>query len=186
LRCAVILHAPIGGGKTTTAQAAAERAKADGIKVMGILSKRVPDGGEYPSYDLLELDTGKTMPLVKPADKEHSEEWESYGNPRFMFSKRGLYSANLALERAASEMRDGVVVFVDEYGRLESQSKGIHAGALMVAEALKRGGIAIYLCREDKINEVIDLLKDTSARIFNLEVGDADALFKIIRDCSKL
>ncbi len=67
MRCAVILHAPIGGGKTTTARAAAERARADGLKVMGILSIRVLDGGEYPSYDLLELDTGETMPLVKPA-----------------------------------------------------------------------------------------------------------------------
>lgn len=186
MSCAVILHAPIGGGKTTTAQAAAEMAKADGIKVMGILSKRVLDGGEYPSYDLLELDTGETMPLVKPADEEHGEDWESYGNPKFVFSKNGLYSANLALQRAASEMRDGVIVFVDEYGRLESQRKGIHPGALMVAEALKRGGVAVYLCRDDKINEVIDLLRGRSARVFNLKAGDADALLRIIRSCSKL
>ena len=182
----MILHAPIGGGKTITAQVVAERAKADGIKVMGVLSKRVLDGGEYPSYDLLELDTGKIMPLVKPADKEPGEGWESYGNPRFMFSKKGLYSANLALDRAASEMRDGVVVFVDEYGRLESQSEGIYPGALMIAEALKRGGVAVYLCRDDKIHEVIDLLRGTSARIFNLEAGDADALIRIIQCCSKL
>jgi len=186
LRCAVILHAPIGGGKTTTAQAAAERAKADGIKVMGILSKRVLDGGEYPSYDLLELDTGETMPLVKPADKEPGEGWESYGNQKYVFSKKGLYSANLALDRAASEMRDGVVVFVDEYGRLESQHKGIHPGALMVAEALKRGGVAVYLCRDDKVHEVINLLRGRTTRVFNLEAGDADALLRIIRSCSKL
>ena len=186
MRCAVILHAPISGGKTTTAQAAAERAKADGIKVMGILSKRVLDEGGYPSYNLLELDTGETMPLVKPADKEQGEDWESHSNPRFVFSKRGLYSANLALHRAASEMRDGVVVFVDEYGRLESQHKGIYSGALLVAEALQRGGVAVYLCRDDKVHEVIDLLRGTSTRIFKLEAGDADALLRIIRGCSKL
>jgi nucleoside-triphosphatase THEP1 len=182
----VILHAPIGGGKTTTAQAAAERAKADGIKVMGILSKRVLDGGEYPSYDLLELDTGETMPLVKPAEKEPGEGWESYGNPNFVFSKRGLYSANLALDRAASEMRDGIVVFVDEYGRLESQRKGIHRGALLVAESLKRGGVAVYLCRDDKVHEIIDLLRGRAASVFSLEAGDTDALLRIIRGCSKL
>ena len=182
----MILHAPIGGGKTTTAQAAAERAKADGIKVMGILSKRVLDGGEYPSYDLLELDTGETMPLVKPAAKEPGEGWESYGNQKYVFSKNGLYSANLALDRAASEMRDGVVVFVDEYGRLESQHKGIHPGALMVAEALKRGGVAVYLCRDDKVHEVINLLRGRTTRVFNLEAGDADALLRIIRSYLKL
>ncbi len=163
-----------------------ERAKADGIKVMGILSKRVLNGEECPSYDLFELDTGVTMPLVKPVDKEHCEGWESYGNPKFMFSINGLYSANLALDRAASEMRDGVVVFVDEYGRLESKSKGIHPGALKVAEALKRGGIAVYLCRDDKVYEVIDLLRGRTARVFNLEAGDADALLRIIRSCSKM
>jgi len=186
LRCAVILHAPIGGGKTTTAQAAAERAKANGIKVKGILSKRVLNEGGCPSYDLLELDTGETMPLVKPAEKEPSEGWESYGNPKFVFSKRGLYSANLALDRAASEMRDGVVVFVDEYGRLESKRKGIHRGALMVAEALRRGGVAVFLCRDDKVHEVIELLRGRTDIVFKLEAGDADALLQIILGCSKL
>ncbi len=83
-------------------------------------------------------------------------------------------------------MRDGVVVFVDEYGRLESQHKGIHPGAVMVADALKRGGVAVYLCRDDKVNEVIDLVKGRAARVFNLEAGDADALLRIIRGCSKL
>ena len=153
---------------------------------MGILSKRVLNGEECPSYDLFELDTGVTMPLVKQVDKEHCEGWESYGNPKFMFSIDGLHSANLALDRAASEMRDGVVVFVDEYGRLESQRKGIHSGASSVAEALKRGGVAVYLCRDDKVHEVIDLLRSTSTRIFKLEAGDADALLRIIRGCSKL
>ena len=186
MRCAVILHAPIGGGKTTTALAAAERAKADGIKVMGILSRRVLDGGEYPSYDLLELDTGETMPLVKPAGKAWGDGWESYGNPVFVFSRKGLYSANLALHRAASEMRDGVVVFVDEWGRLESQRKGVHPGAVMVANALSRGGVAVYLCRDDKVQEVTDLLEGRSARVFNMEAGDAGALLRIIRGCSKL
>jgi nucleoside-triphosphatase THEP1 len=186
LRCAVILHAPIGGGKTTTAEVAAERAKVDGLKVMGILSKRIFEGGKYPSYEIVELDTGEKAPLVKPAEMEPGKGWESYGNPHYVFSKKGFYSANLALHRAAEELRDGVVVFVDEYGRLESQHKGIHPGAVLVANALKRGGVAIYLCREDKVHEVIDLVRGRAVRVFKLEAGDADALLRIIRDCSKL
>ena len=98
----------------------------------------------------------------------------------------GFYSANLALQRAAEEMKDGVVVFVDEYGRLESQKKGIHPGAVMVAEGLKRGGVAVFLCREDKVDEIAELVKDKANRVFNLEAGDADALLNIIRGCSKL
>ncbi len=186
MRCAVILHAPIGGGKTTTAKMAAERALADGVKVMGILSLRVIEDGKYPSYDLWELDTNEKMPLVKPAAEASGEGWDSFRNPVFVFSKKGLYSANLALQRAAEKMKDGVVVFVDEYGRIESQHKGIHPGAVMVAEGLKRGGVAIFLCREDKVEEVAALVKGKASRVFNLEAGDADALLNIIRDCSKL
>lgn len=186
MRCAVILHAPIGGGKTRTAESAAERAKADGVKVMGILSRRVIGDGADTSYDLVELDTGETMPLVKPAGTGLAEGWESYDNPRFVFSRKGLYSANLALHRAATEMRDGVAVFVDEWGRLESQRKGIHSGAVMVADALSRGGVAVFLCRDDKVHEVTELVKGKAARVFTLEAGDADALLRIILGCSRL
>ncbi len=186
MRCAVILHAPIGGGKTTTARTVAERALAEGLKVMGILSLRVIEGGEFPSYDLLEMDTNETTPLVKPVEEASGEGWDSFGNPHFVFSRKGLYSANLALHRAAEEMKDGVVVFVDEYGRLESQHKGIYPGAVMVADGLKRGGVAIFLCREDKVDEVAELVKGKASRVFNIEAGDSDALLRIIRGCSNL
>jgi hypothetical protein len=56
----------------------------------------------------------------------------------------------------------------------------------MVAEGLKRGGVAVFLCREDKVDEIAELVKDKANRVFNLEAGDADALLNIIRGCSKL
>jgi nucleoside-triphosphatase THEP1 len=101
MRCAVILHAPIGGGKTRTAEAAAERVKADGLKVMGVLSRRIVGESSDPSYELLELDTGERVQLAKPADSSLAEGWESYGNSRFVFSRKGFDCANLALHRAA-------------------------------------------------------------------------------------
>ena len=186
MRCAVILYAPIGGGKTRTAESVAERAKADGIKVMGILSRRVIGDGPDPSYDLVELDTGETMPLVKPAGIGFARGWESFDNPRFVFSKKGFYSANLALHRAATEMGNGVVVFVDEWGRLESEKKGIHPGAVMVANALSGGGVAVFLCRDDKVKEVTDLVKMKASRVFQLEAGDPDTLLRIILSCTRL
>ena len=188
LHRAVILHAPIGGGKTTTVEAVSEGAKSDGLKVMGILSKRVFEGGEKPSYEILELDTGERMSLVKLASMEPGEGWESYGNPYYVFSKKGFCSANLALKRAAEELKDGVVVFVDKYGRLESQHKGIHLGAVMVANALRHSGVVVYLCRDDKVDERarIDLVKGRTARFFNLDDGQVDEILRIMRDCSKL
>jgi len=186
MRCAVILHAPMGGGKTRTAESAAERARADGLKVMGILSRRIPGDDPLPSYELLELDTGETVPFARPAGLGVVEGWESYDTPHFVFSQKGLYCANLALHRAAEEMRDGVVVFVDEWGRLESQRKGIHPGAVMVAKALSNGGVAVFLCRDDKVDEVRELLRGRATRTFSLEAGDVDALLRIVRGCSRL
>ncbi len=186
MRCAVILYGPIGGGKTRTAEAAALRAKADGLKVMGILSRRMAGDGPDPSYELIELDTEEVVPLVKPAGIGYAEGWEGYGNPRFVFSLKGFYCANLALHRGAAEMKEGVVTFVDEYGRLESEKRGIYPGAVMVANSLKRGGVAVFLCREDKIAEVMELVKGKASRVFTLEAGDVDALLRIIRGCSRL
>lgn len=103
-----------------------------------------------------------------------------------MFSKKGFYAANLALYRAAGEMKNGLVVFVDEYGRLESQGKGIYLGAVKVAEALGHGGVAIFLCRDEMVQEVAALIRDKSVRVFTLEAGDPEALLRIIRGCSKL
>jgi len=186
MHCAVILHAPIGGGKTTTAATVAERVKADGLKVAGVLSRRVLEGGEYPSYEIVDLATGVVTPLVKPAEMVEGDDWESHGNPVYRFSKKGFYAANLALNKAAEAMERDTVVFVDEYGRLESQGMGIHAGAVSVAEALRGGGVAVYLCRDDKVPEVANLLKGKADRVFTLEAGDSDALLRIVLGCSKL
>ena len=187
MRCAVILHAPIGGGKTRTAEVAAGRARADGIKVMGVLSMRIPDtdGGD-PRYEILELDTGLRVPLVKPICMGSNGDWESLGNPRFAFSREGFSRANLALQRAAEGMREGAVVFVDEYGRLESERKGVYPGAVAVADSLRQGGVAVYLCRGDKVAEVTELVKGKATRTFALEAGDSDALLRIILGCSRL
>jgi hypothetical protein len=83
-------------------------------------------------------------------------------------------------------MKEGVVTFIDEYGRLESERKGIYPGVVMVANALKSGGVAVFLCREDKVTEVTELVKGKAARTFSLEAGDVDALLRIIRGCSRL
>jgi len=56
----------------------------------------------------------------------------------------------------------------------------------MVAKALSKGGVAVFLCRDDKINEVVDLVKGNASRVFQIEAGDAEALMRVIRGCSKL
>jgi nucleoside-triphosphatase THEP1 len=183
MRCAVILYGPIGGGKTTTAFAIAERARSEGLKVMGVLSRRVIEGETFPRYDLVDLETGDAIPLVKPAEKAQNEEWETHGNPVFTFSKHGFEQANLALHRAAESLRDGVIVFVDEYGRLESKGTGIYVGVVKVAKALRFGGSAVFLCRNEKVEELKALLNGKAQRIFTLEAGDPETLWRLLQGC---
>jgi agmatine/peptidylarginine deiminase len=83
-------------------------------------------------------------------------------------------------------VKNGVIVFIDEYGAWSPKGKGIYTGAVKVAEALRRGGTAVFLCRDDRVQEVVALLRDESVRVFTLEAGDPDVLFRIIRGCSKL
>ena len=183
MRCAVILYGPIGGGKTTTAFTIAERARNEGLKVMGVLSRRVIEGDTFPRYDLVDLETGNTFPLVKPAEKTQDEEWETHGNPVFTFSKHGFEKANLVLHHAAESLRDGGIVFVDEYGRLESKGMGIYVGVVKVAKALRFGGSAIFLCRNDKVEELKHLLNGRARQIFTLEAGDPEAIWRLLQGC---
>jgi nucleoside-triphosphatase THEP1 len=181
MKCAVILFGPIGGGKTTTAFGLAERARIEGLKVMGILSRRVIEEGNFSRYDLVDLETGNTIPLVKPANKAEGEDWETHGNPVFAFSKHGFEQANLALHRAAESLKEDVIVFVDEYGRLESKGAGIYISVVEIADALRFGGSAVFLCRNDKVEELKILLKGKAQRIFTMEAGDPELLWRVFQ-----
>jgi hypothetical protein len=46
--------------------------------------------------------------------------------------------------------------------------------------------VAVFLCRDDKVHEVLELLRGRTDIVFKLEAGDADALLQIILSCSKL
>lgn len=182
--CAIILHGPIGGGKTTTARDVAERIRRSGHRVMGILSIRVPDNEAPPSYDITDLETGRSFPHVKPREKTNadSDDWESFGNPVFTFSKKGLAEANSILTRASQDLGHGAVVFVDEYGRLESRGLGIHIGFTSVVESLRRGGLALILCRDDKVSELKSTLERSGIdNVSALEAGDPERVWKIVK-----
>ncbi len=57
---------------------------------------RIVGEGLDPSYELLELDTGEKVPLAKPSRIGFADDWESYGNSRFVFSRKGFSSASAA------------------------------------------------------------------------------------------
>lgn len=179
--CAIIIHGEIGAGKTRTALALAERARSMGLRVRGVLSVRVLDDG-FIGYDALDTGTGETFPLVRLREEAEGEDWDHHGNPRFAFSASGLKRANRVLACAAEEMDDETLVFVDEYGRLEARGLGIHRGARRVAEALRDGGVGVFLCRADRVEDVRALMGD-GAEFITVTAGNVDAAWRIVTGC---
>ncbi len=173
----IILYGLIGQGKTITALRIAERIRLGGGKVAGILSLRTPREGSMPSYDALDLATGRTFPLVQPSGIAQGDDWETYGNPVFSFSKNGLREANSVLINASGKLKESTTVFVDEYGRLESSGLGIYAGFNAVVNSLSNGGLAFILCRGDKLGEVSSILEGKGVNVLTVEVVDFETVW---------
>lgn len=101
----IIIHGPLGSGKTATAKKIAKTAKERGIKVRGILAERLITGNETIGYNGLNLETGRREPLVKATYLADSQDWEYHGRPRYRFSKNGFKTANRNLVNARASKR---------------------------------------------------------------------------------
>jgi nucleoside-triphosphatase THEP1 len=173
-RGTLIIHGPIGGGKTARALELAERARGKGLRVMGVASLRVVEEGETVAYDCLDLSSGARFPLVLLADRAASPDWELLGPWKYAFSAQGFSRANLLLAEAASRMDERSLVVVDEYGHIEGLGRGLYPGLVEVAEALRGGGLLAVTCRTDKVDPLLQLLAGREQRALVLEADRED------------
>ena len=183
LRNAVILHAQRGGGKTTTALDSINKARIAGYRVTGILSQRVFLKKNYPGYDVLDLKKGETFPLVRPKDNTSSRDWDSLGNQVYNFSTSGFVRVNDILLSTSDDMTLKTIIFVDEYGRVESSHRGLYSGLLGILESKTEICTIVILCRDDFVEEVSDLVKKYVDQIFVIKAGDPESLWNIIQNC---
>jgi nucleoside-triphosphatase THEP1 len=177
---ALIIHGPIGCGKTQRALELAERARQTGHRVLGLVSIRVTDGGETTGYTGMDLASEARFPLVKLTSLAEGEDWRMLGKWKYSFSEAGFERANTALEDAAEALDDKTIVVADEYGHIELKGMGIHRGVTKVAEALKRGGCLVVLCRTDKVDAVVEMLPEEASVL----VAEADCpdFWRSLRD----
>jgi nucleoside-triphosphatase THEP1 len=179
--CAVVIHAGIGGGKTSTARAIADILRDRGFSVRGILSMRL-SSGVSEGYDAEDLETGEVYPLVRLTSSVESIDWETYGNPIYSFSCSGFARVNNTLRVAAEKMAPGVIVFLDEYGKLELRGEGIRPGVNAVVSSLGQGGAAVVLCRSNVVPEVEALLRRAVNAVGIFEAGDVEAVINFLVD----
>ena len=177
---ALIIHGPIGCGKTQRALELAERARQSGYRVLGLVSIRVTDGGETTGYTGMDLVTGAMFPLVKLTSLAEGEDWRKLGEWKYSFSEAGFERANTILEDAAGSLDDETVVVADEYGNVELLGMGIHRGVARVAEALKRGGCLVVLCRTEKVDAVVEMLPQEAGVI--VAEADRPGFWRSLRD----
>ncbi len=168
---ALIIHGPIGCGKTRRALELAEIAGLSGYRVLGLVGLRVMEGGETTGYTGMDLASGERFPLVRLTSLAEGGDWRRLGEWKYSFSETGFRRANAILTEAAEALNEDTVVVADEYGHIELQGLGIHRGVAKVAETLKRGGCLVILCRTDKVEAVAEMLPEEAAVL----VAEADS-----------
>jgi nucleoside-triphosphatase THEP1 len=177
----VIVHGPRGVGKTKTCLGLAERVSAEGFSPRGIVSPAVFVDGENIGYDCLDLTSGEAFPLVRLRDRVGGSTWFPHGDTKYVFSVPGFERANEILTRSAQALGESILVFMDEFGRLEMEGLGLYSGALRVAEAIDKGGVAVFACRTDAVGAVNKLFAGRARDVKAFESGDTGIIWRYIR-----
>ena len=167
----LILHGPVGSGKSNRAEQIVDRALTKGYRVYGVISRRVLEGRETIGYEAYFPHTGKTSPMVYKTPPKVGI-WEPLRGP-FKYNKEVFEKANDDLIEAAHLMDEHTLVVADEYGHLEARGFGLYPGLLKVVEALPGGGRLLIPCRTDKVDNVLRLfVGDTKVMVMEASQPD--------------
>jgi len=168
----LIIHGPIGSGKSNRAEQISNRAKANGYKVYGVISRRVLRGKETIGYDGYYPYTGETRPMIRVESLIAPSGWKHLRGP-YYYNVEAFNLAENHLIEAAHLMNNKTLAVVDEYGHLEASGFGLYPALLRVVEALPGGGKLLILCRTDKVDRVLQLFK-TETKVLIMEASRRD------------
>ena len=154
----LIVHGSIGSGKSSRAQQIADRARVNGYKVYGVISKRVMKDKKTIGYDGFFPNNGEVVQLVYNDTEVAGEQWKHLRGS-FLYNEDAFQQANDYLVEAAYLMDEKTLVIVDEFGHLEIRGYGLYPGLIKLITALQGGGKLLVLCRTDKIDNILQLFR---------------------------
>jgi len=153
----LLVYGPVGSGKSSRAQQIADRAKVNGYKVYGVISRRVVRGKETIGYNGYFPNTSEVIKLVYKEAEVNGEQWKTLKGP-FLYNEVAFQYANDSLIEGAHLMDEKTLVIADEYGHLEARGYGLFLGITKVIGALNGGGKLLVLCRTDKVDDFLRLI----------------------------
>jgi nucleoside-triphosphatase THEP1 len=177
MSCAIILHGPVGSGKTRACLELVEKARVEGITVSGVISPRVYLDEQLIGYDCLNPASDEIFPIARLRDMAHGSDWFAFKQLIYAFSIHGFERANEILKAAAEGLSPPSLIFVDEFGRLEKSRRGLYPGALHVSKAFEDGVVAVFACRTNLVDDVQGLVQGRARQVLKLEPGEADTLW---------
>jgi nucleoside-triphosphatase THEP1 len=167
----IVLTGETGSGKTTFAGLLADRLRARGLRVAGILAPGLLQDGRRTGFDIVDLATGERTALAR--------EGQDAAGLHARWSRFGFVAAGLALGRAALAVgpRNRDVVFVDEVGPFELSGGG-WADALDALDAFE--GTTVLVVRRSIVEEVRARWGSPGTEVHDVSSADADDIAKRI------
>jgi nucleoside-triphosphatase THEP1 len=107
-----IITGETGSGKTTFLLELIEELRGESLSIAGFAALSVPEDGPSGSFNILDLVSGKILPL---ASRRFTEGWKQYG--KFYFNPAGILLGKNILEDPMIIKNDLIVV--DEIGPFE-------------------------------------------------------------------
>ena len=146
-RSVFIITGETGSGKTTFLLKLIEELRQKALSIAGFAALSVPEDGPSGSFNILDLVSGRILPL---ASRRFNEGWEPIGN--FYFNPEGMLMGKNILKDPLIDNNDLIVV--DEIGPFELEGK-------MWAESLTRllamrSSPVLLVVREHLVHQVMD------------------------------
>ncbi len=173
-----IITGPIHSGKTTGLSALVSSLAERGWRPAGVLSRAVFDDGQRIGYDLVNVATGETMPLIRLVGYEPWQPEERIRFGDYFFSLPSFREGNSILRN----ITEPDVVVIDEIGHLELREQGFAQG---LRHALNQLSCPIVLVvRESLLSDVISHFEIRDYRTVSVTDGTLLSQLLSIRESS--